>query len=64
MAEVKIYRVVYAYDDSDASGINFSAWTQVGGMDEVLADLPAYLGHEVTVIGWEEKELDTEPESI
>lgn len=66
MAEVKIYRVAYVYDEEDDSGINFSGWVQADGMDEVLAELPTYLAGEeetdVIVLGWEEKTLDTDPE--
>jgi len=61
MAEIKIYRLVYVYDSAEDSGVNFSGWVQVDGMDEILGGLPSSGGVEAIVLGWEEKKLDTEP---
>ena len=58
MAEIKIYRCVYIYHDTDTAGINFSPWVQADGMDEALAVLPGPAGSEGIVLG---KILDTEP---
>jgi len=68
MAELKIYRVGYVYDDAEGGGIIFSPWVRLERMDEILAAIPPYyvssqpnVEAEITVLGWEEKTLDTEP---
>jgi len=68
MAELKIYRVGYVYDDVEGAGIIFSPWVQIDGMDEAIAAIPKYYASsepdveaEPIIIGWEEKTLDTDP---
>lgn len=69
MATIKIYRAAYLLGDNEDAEIKFSKWVRSEGIDEVLATLPPAtpsvggegIEIEPTVIGWEEKELDTEP---
>ena len=62
MAEVKIYRAVYTYLQYTDEKTLFSEWVEADGMDEVLANLHDFNTRiEPTVIGWEEKILDTDP---
>jgi len=77
MALVKVYRVAYLFGEEDSAEIRFSKWVQVGGIGDVLSDLPKHLeiskqsltlsegGEPVEItpiiLGWEEKTLDTEP---
>ena len=64
MAEVKIYRACYVVGEDDAARVNYSRWIQAGGEDEILAELNATtipVGNDPTLLGWEEKTLDSDP---
>ena len=64
MALVKLYRVAYIVGTDDDVRIYFSRWTQSQGTDEILAELGRVNTPPLnmpTVLGWETKELDTEP---
>ena len=64
MAEIKIYRACYVVGDDEEARVNFSRWVQADGYDEILAELSIELdppGTDPTLLGWEEKELDTDP---
>ena len=66
MAQVKLYRAVYYYAEGDDARMNFSRWVQAAWIDEVITELSTWNSDrdtivEPTILGWEEKELDTEP---
>ena len=69
MATVKVYRAAYTYGTAEDASIHFSDWISLDGLDEVEARLAAVNpsmnggmpGVEPTILGWEEKKLDTEP---
>jgi len=70
MAEKKIYRIAYQMGADPDPRVYFSEWVTFDGMDNLEASTLAQvfqqtgdLGEwvEPTIVGWEEKELDTEP---
>ena len=64
MAEVKIYRAAIrrSGDPVEDEPIRFSSWVIADGIDEATTALEAENeSSAVTIIGWEEKKLDTEP---
>ena len=61
MAKVKIYRAAYVKGDSEGASVRFSGWVQVEGLDEAEGLLLTAIFPGSEIIGWEEKELDTEP---
>ena len=69
MATVKVYRAAYKFGDAENAEIHFSSWVSLEGIDEVESLLAAVnpsmnggsAGVEPTILGWEEKKLDTEP---
>ena len=64
MAEVKIYRAAVrkAGEPVDNEPIRFSHWVIADGVEEATAALEAETeSSAVTILGWEEKSLDTEP---
>ena len=65
---LKIYRLVYVYDNDPDAIMRYSKWTTATGMEAVKAavliedesnapPLEDYV--EPTIIGWEEKELES-----
>ena len=69
MAVVKVYRAAYTFGDAEDARIFFSDWVSLAGIDEVQSMLEAVnpplnggnAGVTPTILGWEEKELDTDP---
>lgn len=69
MALVKIYRAAYTIGSEEGANIQFSSWVEASGIDEAEARLLAtFAGGDgappadpPVIVGWEEKELDTEP---
>ena len=69
MATIKVYRAAYVFGSEEDARIHFSDWIKTDGFDEVEEMLAAVnpsvdggqAGVEPTILGWEEKELDTEP---
>ena len=69
MATVKVYRAAYTFESSEDARVYFSDWVSLDGIDEVETRLEAVnpsmnggaAGVTPTILGWEEKELDTDP---
>lgn len=69
MAIVKVYRAAYTFGAEEDARVFFSDWVSLDGIDEVETMLEAVnpavnggsAGVTPTILGWEEKELDTEP---
>lgn len=69
MAQVKVYRAAYVFGNAENAIVRFSGWVSADGIDEVQGIIeavnPSMDGGEAgvtpTILGWEEKELDTEP---
>ena len=62
MAEVKIYRAAYKENGREDAAIGFSNWVSTEGIDEVVTALESSNDyHHITILGWEEKTLDTDP---
>ena len=69
MATVKVYRAAYTFENAEDARVYFSDWVSLDGIDEVEAKLEAVnppldggaAGVTPTILGWEEKSLDTEP---
>ena len=61
MAEVKVYRIAYVKVAEEGASVRFSGWVQIEGMDEVEALLATGIFEGQEIVGWEEKELDTDP---
>lgn len=69
MALAKVYRAAYTIDGSEYPRVYFSEWVTADGMEQVENELDSMGGNqegeiqEITtvIVGWEVKELDTEP---
>jgi len=62
MAEIKVYRAAYVVGSDEDALVRFSGWVQASGQDEVVAEIEsAGAGVSPTILGWEEKKLDTDP---
>jgi hypothetical protein len=62
MALVKVYRAAYYFQDDDDAPMFFSEWVQAANIPDVEAKLAAQPEDmQISIVGWEEKTLDTEP---
>ena len=69
MALVKVYRAAYTLNTEEGANVHFSSWVEASGIDEAEARLlAAFAGGDgappadpPNILGWEAKELDTEP---
>jgi len=70
MAKVSAYRAVYTRVESDYPRVFFTEWVTEDGIDDmeaILAEQVHYdeegnpVGSSPTILGWEEKKVDTEP---
>ena len=70
MATVKVYRLAYCFDrNGGVANIKFSNWVRVDDLDAVENYINSVqpegdgspAGVDPTILGWEEKELDTDP---
>ena len=69
MVQKYVYRAAYTFGDAEDATVHFSDWVDISGIDEIESVLeavnPSRNGGEAgvtpTILGWEKKELDTEP---
>lgn len=70
MAQAFAYRAAYTVGTDEYERVYFSEWVSadgIGDMEDMIAELVDYdeqgnpVGSSPTIVGWEKKELDTEP---
>ena len=70
MATVKVYRLAYCFENGQSvANIKYSNWVRIADLDDVVSNVNSVHqasensseGVSPTILGWEEKELDTDP---